>query len=183
MQESRTIGETSILCPLCRVILRYCVPSSPCCSLLLKPGEGEFAPGAETVRKVATMHSAAGRQTVTGRLRSVHLLLVSQSAPRTSVSGEWMNKTPLEPFQAAQLPRGRSQGMPTCPRVPSRCRTFLHSVRIIAREDERGCDRPAEWSMPGLPCGLLTCCAPKRRFAAETARRAKNRNLTGQWKV
>lgn len=84
--------------------------------------------------------SVTGWQTVSERLRSVHPLLVSQSARRTSVSGEWMNKTPpppscpVEPFQAAQLPRGRSQGMPTWCRVPN---AFLHSARIIAREDER----------------------------------------------
>lgn len=92
-------------------------------------------------------------QTVSGLLRSVHLWLVGVSIGSAHKCFRGMNEqdTPLEPFQAAQLLRGRcerekereraSQGMPTWPRVPSRCRTFLHSARIIAREDERGNDR------------------------------------------
>lgn len=86
-------------------------------------------------------------QTVSGRL-SVGSSLVGVSIGSAHKCFRGMNEqdTPgtISSRSTSKRERKRereNQGMPTWSRVPSRCRTFLHSARIIAREDERGSDR------------------------------------------
>lgn len=65
---------------------------------------------------------------------------MNKTPPGTISSRSTSKREKRERERKREIERA-SQGMPTWPRVPSRCRTFLHSARIIAREDERGNDR------------------------------------------